>query len=118
MQFSVDHDRTMCACWPAASRLDKMSSNNNTFNQAGPDRSSSNSGENAISRSKFRFARRRWIERVVTPTSAASATAHTRLRPILMTSFAFIFGVAPMAFASGAGAEMRRPWASRCSSAC
>jgi multidrug efflux pump len=31
-----------------------------------------------------------------------------RLRPILMTSMAFIMGVAPLAFAHGAGAEMRR----------
>ncbi|MEJ0064562.1 MAG: efflux RND transporter permease subunit [Caulobacteraceae bacterium] len=39
---------------------------------------------------------------------AAASAAHTRLRPILMTSFAFVFGVAPLAFASGAGAEMRQ----------
>ncbi|HEY1750451.1 MAG TPA: efflux RND transporter permease subunit [Caulobacteraceae bacterium] len=39
---------------------------------------------------------------------AAEHAALTRLRPILMTSFAFIFGVAPLAFASGAGAEMRQ----------
>jgi len=33
----------------------------------------------------------------------------TRLRPILMTSFAFILGVIPLAIAKGAGAEMRVP---------
>jgi HAE1 family hydrophobic/amphiphilic exporter-1 len=39
---------------------------------------------------------------------AAVAAARTRLRPILMTSFAFIFGVVPLAIATGAGAEMRQ----------
>lgn len=34
--------------------------------------------------------------------------ARTRLRPILMTAFAFILGVLPMALATGAGAEMRQ----------
>ena len=32
----------------------------------------------------------------------------TRLRPIIMTSFAFILGVFPLVIATGAGAEMRR----------
>ncbi|GAB2894746.1 multidrug efflux RND transporter permease subunit [Paraburkholderia jirisanensis] len=40
--------------------------------------------------------------------SAAVHAARTRLRPILMTSFAFILGVAPLAVATGAGAEMRQ----------
>jgi HAE1 family hydrophobic/amphiphilic exporter-1 len=40
--------------------------------------------------------------------AAAVSAARTRLRPILMTSFAFIFGVVPLAVATGAGAEMRQ----------
>ena len=40
--------------------------------------------------------------------AAAVEAAHLRLRPILMTSFAFILGVTPMAFAIGAGAELRQ----------
>jgi multidrug efflux pump subunit AcrB len=39
---------------------------------------------------------------------AAVHAARTRLRPILMTSFAFILGVVPLAIATGAGAEMRQ----------
>ena len=39
---------------------------------------------------------------------AAVEAARLRLRPILMTSFAFILGVVPMAIAQGAGAEMRQ----------
>jgi len=41
-------------------------------------------------------------------TAAATQAARTRLRPILMTSFAFILGVVPLATAVGAGAEMRQ----------
>jgi len=42
------------------------------------------------------------------PGEAAVHAARTRLRPILMTSLAFILGVAPLAVATGAGAEMRQ----------
>jgi multidrug efflux pump len=39
---------------------------------------------------------------------AAVEASRLRLRPILMTSFAFIFGVVPLLIAKGAGAEMRQ----------
>ena len=38
---------------------------------------------------------------------AAVEASRTRFRPILMTSFAFILGVAPLVTASGAGASAR-----------
>ena len=38
---------------------------------------------------------------------AAFQAGHIRLRPILMTSLAFVFGVMPLLFATGAGAESR-----------
>ena len=54
------------------------------------------------------FARQGEAEKGLSRPEAAMEAGRTRLRPILMTSFAFILGVAPMAFASGAGAEMRQ----------
>jgi hydrophobe/amphiphile efflux-1 (HAE1) family protein len=44
----------------------------------------------------------------LSPAAAAIEAARLRLRPILMTSFAFIFGVLPLLIATGAGAEMRQ----------
>jgi multidrug efflux pump subunit AcrB len=53
------------------------------------------------------FARQKEDEGTL-PADAAVHAARTRLRPILMTSFAFILGVAPLAVSTGAGAEMRQ----------
>jgi len=53
------------------------------------------------------FARER-VEHGLAPIDAAIEACRLRLRPILMTSFAFIMGVIPLVTASGAGSEMRR----------
>ena len=42
------------------------------------------------------------------PIAAVVEAARLRLRPILMTSLAFVMGVLPLVFATGAGAEMRQ----------
>jgi multidrug efflux pump len=47
-------------------------------------------------------------ERGFSAVSAIQEACRLRLRPILMTSIAFIMGVVPMVFSSGAGAEMRQ----------
>src|SRR5260370_19187764 len=47
-------------------------------------------------------------EEGLTIREAAVEAAHLRLRPILMTSFAFILGVVPLMIANGAGASSRR----------
>jgi hydrophobe/amphiphile efflux-1 (HAE1) family protein len=47
-------------------------------------------------------------ERGLSRFDAAVEAARTRLRPILMTSLAFILGVVPLVIAEGAGAEMRQ----------
>jgi multidrug efflux pump len=53
------------------------------------------------------FARDREHEGKNTFVAAVEASV-VRLRPIIMTSFAFILGVLPLVIAHGAGAEMRR----------
>lgn len=54
------------------------------------------------------FAKQRQDEDGANAEDAAVHSARTRLRPILMTSFAFIAGVAPLVVATGAGSEMRQ----------
>ncbi len=61
--------------------------------------------KNAILIVEFAKARR---EQGATLVDAALQGARIRLRPILMTSFAFIFGCLPLWFATGAGAASRR----------
>ncbi len=60
--------------------------------------------KNAILMIEFAEQAERKGARVI---DAAKEAAKIRLRPILMTSFAFIFGVFPLAIATGAGANSR-----------
>jgi hydrophobe/amphiphile efflux-1 (HAE1) family protein len=54
------------------------------------------------------FAKQAEEEQGMSPVDAAVHAARTRLRPILMTSFAFILGAVPLVLAKGAGAELRQ----------
>ena len=61
--------------------------------------------KNAILIVEFAKQRQEKGEEIV---SSVSNAAKNRLRPILMTSFAFILGVAPLAFATGSASELRQ----------
>jgi hydrophobe/amphiphile efflux-1 (HAE1) family protein len=54
------------------------------------------------------FAKHLQEERGLPPMQAVLEAARLRLRPILMTSIAFIMGVVPLVLAEGAGAEVRQ----------
>jgi hydrophobe/amphiphile efflux-1 (HAE1) family protein len=54
------------------------------------------------------FAKQAEDEEGLNRFEAAVQAGRQRLRPILMTSFAFIFGVLPLALSTGPGAEMRQ----------
>jgi multidrug efflux pump len=60
--------------------------------------------KNAILMNEFAERAEKEGKRVI---DAAIEAARIRLRPILMTSFAFIFGVFPLAISTGAGANSR-----------
>ena len=53
------------------------------------------------------FAKHLQEERGRDAQTAVLEAAHLRLRPILMTSMAFVMGVVPLVLAAGAGAEVR-----------
>jgi hydrophobe/amphiphile efflux-1 (HAE1) family protein len=53
------------------------------------------------------FAKQLEDQEGLSPAEAAVQSARLRLRPILMTSLAFILGVSPLVLATGAGAEQR-----------
>jgi multidrug efflux pump subunit AcrB len=78
---------------------------NNIFTQIGLIVLVGLAGKNAIL--IVEFARDRELEGGTTPLQAALDAARLRLRPILMTSLAFIMGVVPLVTSTGAGAEMR-----------
>src|SRR6201987_2998837 len=61
--------------------------------------------KNAILIGEFAKAQR---EQGVPRREATLAACQLRLRPIIMTSFAFILGVVPLVLSEGAGAEMRQ----------
>ncbi|BDA83656.1 multidrug efflux RND transporter permease subunit [Aureimonas sp. SA4125] len=77
---------------------------NNVFTQIGLIVLVGLSAKNAIL--IVEFARELELEGM-TPIKAAIEASRLRLRPILMTSFAFIMGVVPLVTSTGAGAEMR-----------
>jgi multidrug efflux pump len=78
---------------------------NNVFTQIGLIVLIGLAAKNAILIVEFAVKRREAGESAV---DAALDAARLRLRPILMTSIAFIAGVFPLVVSTGAGAEMRR----------
>ncbi len=63
------------------------------------------SAKNAILIVEFAMVK---VHEGMTPVAAALEAARLRFRPILMTSLAFVLGVVPLAFSSGAGAAARQ----------
>jgi multidrug efflux pump len=80
---------------------------NNIFTQIGFVVLAGMSVKNAVLIVEFAKQQQEHDPKMPAPQAAIEA-ARLRLRPILMTSFAFIFGVLPLVVARGAGSEMRQ----------
>ena len=78
---------------------------NNIFTQIGFVVLAGLSAKNAVL--IVEFAKQQQENHGLHAAEAATEAARLRLRPILMTSFAFILGVIPLVWATGAGSEMR-----------
>jgi HAE1 family hydrophobic/amphiphilic exporter-1 len=87
-------------------RLGSTSYVNNVFAQIGLVMLVGLAAKNAIL--IVEFAKEAKEKRGLGPIEAAMEAAKLRLRPILMTAFAFILGVVPLVRAAGAGAEGRK----------
>ena len=79
--------------------------NNDVFFQIGLVTLLGLSAKNAILIVEFASMK---VHEGMSPVAAALEAARLRFRPILMTSLAFILGVVPLAFSSGAGAAARQ----------
>jgi multidrug efflux pump len=90
---------------PAISAVQLVHGDNNVFMQIGLLVLVGLACKNAIL--IVEFAKHLQEDRGHDARSAVLEAAHLRLRPILMTSMAFIMGVVPLMLASGAGAEVR-----------
>ena len=88
----------------ALSALSKSGLNNNLYVQIGLVLLMALSAKNAILIVEFA---RELRERGMTILESAVGAARARFRPIVMTSLAFILGVLPLVFATGAGASAR-----------
>jgi HAE1 family hydrophobic/amphiphilic exporter-1 len=86
--------------------LEMLSIDNNLYTQIGIVLLIALSAKNAIL--IVEVAREHRVQQGRSLFDAAVDAAIARLRPILMTSFSFILGVAPLVIASGAGASARK----------
>ena len=93
----------MFGLWLA--RFFSTSYENNVFAQIGLVMLIGMAAKNAILIVEFARAQ---TEQGKSPVEAAMEAARQRFRPILMTAFSFIFGILPLLFATGAGAEARK----------